>query len=75
MFCATINAKWKKGVHESQVKYGSQIHGVNKKHYLVMFWSHSLKCSVKGIIMGTEEKPAMAGLWSSLSSSVQPQTI
>ncbi len=29
-----------------------------------MFWSHSLKCSVKGIIMVTEEKPASHG-WDS----------
>lgn len=61
-----VQCKTKGGVHESQVKYGSsQIHGVNKKHYLVVFWSHALKCSVKGINMVAEEKPAMAGLWSS----------
>lgn len=51
----------------SQVKYGSQIHGSEQKHNLVMFWSHSLKCSVKGIIMVTEEKPAMAGTLELLS--------
>ncbi len=68
MFCAMLNAK-RKGVSmkvkSSQVKYGSQIHWSEQKHYLVMmFWSHSLKCSVKGIIMVTEEKPASHG-WDS----------